>query len=96
MRSRQLLQTAEKWQKQLDKAVAAIVYEDAHCFIQATATAGRYEILLHGATHATVIGSGCLEGCHRVAAKILKYPQSKKYFLAAAGGQAYDLYPVQS
>lgn len=76
------LQQAQAWQKQLDKAVAAIVYEDAHSFIQATATAGKYEILLHGATHATVIGSGSLEGCHRVSAKILKFPQSKKYFLA--------------
>lgn len=91
-----LLQKAQAWQKQLDKAVAAIVYEDAHSFIQATKTAGKYEILLHGVTHATVIGSGFLKGCHRVAAKILKYPQSKKYFLAAAGGQPYDLYLVRS
>lgn len=81
------LQQVQAWQKQLDKAVAAIVYEDAHCFIKATATAGKYEICLHGVIHATVIGSGSLEGCHRVAAKILKNPQSKKYFLATAGGE---------
>lgn len=79
------LQKAQVWQKQLDKAVAAIVYEDAHSLIQATATAGKYEILLHGATHATVIGFGSLESCHRVAAKILKNPQYKQNFLAAAG-----------
>lgn len=72
------LQQAQTWQKQLDKAVAAIVYQDAHSFIQATATAGKYEILLHGATHATVIGSGSLKGCHRVAATILKYPKARK------------------
>jgi hypothetical protein len=76
-----LLQKAQAWQKELDKAIAVIVYEDAHSFIQATETAGNYEILLHGATHAIVIGSGSLEGCHRVVAKILKYPQYKKNFL---------------
>jgi hypothetical protein len=81
----EFLHTAEKWQKRLDKAVAAIVYEDAHSFILATETAGKYEILLYGATHATVIGSGSLEGCQRVAAKILKYPQYKKNFLIVAG-----------
>ncbi len=90
------LQKAQAWQKQLDKAVAAIVYEDAHSFIKATGTAGKYEILLHGVTHATVIGYGSLKGCHRVAAKILKYPQSKKNLIVAAGGQPYDLYPVRS
>lgn len=89
-------QRAQAWQKQLNKAVAAIVYEDVHSFIQATGTAGKYEILLHGVTHATVIGSGSLEGCHRVASAILKYPQSKKNLIVAAGGQPYDLYPVQS
>lgn len=79
------LQKAQAWQKQLDKAVAAIVYKDAHSFIQATGTAGKYEILLHGETHATVIGSGSFESCHRVAAKILKNPQHKKNFLATTG-----------
>jgi hypothetical protein len=85
MRKYNFLQVAQKWQKQLDKTVATIVYEDAHSFIQTTRIVGNYEILLHGATHATVIGSGSLEGCQRVAAKILKNPQYKKNFLAAAG-----------
>lgn len=79
------LQKAEKWQKELDKAVESIVYEDAYSFIKHNSSLKTYEVLLHCDSHAVVIGSGSFEGCHRVALKILKNPQYKKTFLACAG-----------
>lgn len=74
------LQTAKTWQKQLDREVALIVFEDEHSFIRYDSNLKTYQICVHGTVNATVIGSGTLSGCQRVADKIAKNPQYLKNF----------------
>lgn len=74
------LQTATLWQKQLDKKVAEISYEDAYSFVQYNPQRRVHEICLHGDTNATVVGFGSQKSCQRVAEKILKNPQYLKNF----------------